>query len=96
MTLHIASVADLSELTRSQVHNIRIKAANKFRVRRHPLALSNEQGSEFCLMIHEKALAGNYVTKMELLNYIKEHFGVSLTYGWIRCFLQRRAQLGQK
>jgi hypothetical protein len=36
------------------------------------------------------------VTKMELLNCIEEYYPVNLTYGWIRCLLQRRAQLVQK
>jgi hypothetical protein len=39
------------------------------------------------------AVAGNYVTKRVLLNYIEEHFGTTHTYGWIRWFLQGRIEL---
>jgi hypothetical protein len=94
--VNIASLADLFKLTRSRVHTVRVKTENMSRVPYHPLILSNEQESELCLMIREKVLGGNYVTKMELLNYVKKHFRVNLTYDWIRCFLQRRSKLVQK
>jgi hypothetical protein len=96
MAFHIASVADLFELTRPRVHNIRVKAANKSRAPHRPLALSNEQRSGLCLMICERAPVGNSATKMELLNVLEEHFGVSLTANSVRCFLQRRAPLVQR
>jgi hypothetical protein len=94
---NIASLVNLFELTCSRVHTVRVKAANISRAPHRPfaispshhLALSNEQQSELCLIIHEKVLADNNETKMEFLNYIKEYFRISLTYGWIRCFLQR-------
>jgi hypothetical protein len=94
--VNIASLADLFKLTRYRVHTVRVKTENKSRVPHRPLVLSNEQESELCLMMREKVLASNYVTKMEFLNSVKKHFRVNLIYGWIRYFLQRRSKLVQK
>jgi hypothetical protein len=42
-------------------------------------------------MIQDKAVTGSYVKRRELINYIEANFRTSFTYGWIYCFLQRRA-----
>jgi hypothetical protein len=47
-------------------------------------------------MIQEKVITGNYVTKQEFPNNIKANFHASLTYGWICCFLERRADFVNK
>jgi hypothetical protein len=47
-------------------------------------------------MIREKAITGNYVTRRELLNCVEANFHASLTYGWIRCFPERRADFVKK
>jgi hypothetical protein len=88
---NIASLADLFKLARSRVHTVRVTAANKSRAPHRPIALSNEQESELCLMTREKSIARNYVTKRELLNSIQEYFRVSVTYGWILCYLVFRS-----
>jgi hypothetical protein len=89
--LDTACLADLFQLTCSRVRTIRAKAQRKQKPPHRPLALSNEQESELCQMIRDKALTGSYVTKRELLNYAETNFRATLTYGWIHCFLQRRA-----
>jgi hypothetical protein len=43
-------------------------------------------------MIRDKVIAGNVVTKIGFFNSVEANFRVSLAYGWIRCFLQRRAE----
>jgi hypothetical protein len=47
-------------------------------------------------MIREKATKGNYVMKRELLNSVDANFHANLTYDWIRCFLERRADFLSK
>jgi hypothetical protein len=83
--------AELFELTRSRVPAIRAKAQRKQRPPYRLPAMSNEQEFERWQMIRGKAVTGSYVTKIELINYIEASFHTSLTYGWIPCFLQRRA-----
>jgi hypothetical protein len=83
----VAKLANLFKLTRSRVHTLLVEAANRSRAPDRPLALFNKQESELCLIIREKAVAGNYATKREPLNYIEEYFRVHITDGWIRCFL---------
>jgi hypothetical protein len=87
----IVSLADLFVFIRPGVHTVQGQAAHKLRATYRILTISNEQESKPSLMVREKALAGNYVTKTELLDDIEEHFRVNLTSGWIRCFFERRA-----
>jgi hypothetical protein len=42
-------------------------------------------------MMRDKAVAHNYVRKMKLINDIEANFHANITYGWIDCFLQLRA-----
>jgi transposase len=91
ITLDTTYLAEVFRLTRSRVRIIRAKAQKNQRPPHRPLALSNEQKLQLCEMIREKAITGNYVMKPELLNYVEANFHASLTYGWIHCFLERRA-----
>jgi hypothetical protein len=89
--LFIEQFAELSELTRSRVRAIHAKVQRKQRPPCHPLVLSDEQEFELCQMIRDKAVTSNYVKQRGLINYIEANFRTRLTYAWIRCFLQGRA-----
>jgi hypothetical protein len=47
-------------------------------------------------MIQEKAITGNYIPKRGLFSSGEASFHASLTYSWICCFLERRADFAKK
>jgi hypothetical protein len=79
ITLDTTCIADEFELNRSRVRAIREKAPKNQRPPHCLLALSHERELQLCEMIQEKAITGNYVTKRELLNYVKANFHSNLT-----------------
>jgi hypothetical protein len=56
-----------------------------------PLSLTLEQEQATCDFIQEGCGTGNDVTQQDVLNFVEERFGRTLTQGWIASFLSRRA-----
>jgi hypothetical protein len=58
--------------------------------------MSNEQESKLCRTVRDKVATGNYATKRAFLNWIERDFRISLTDGWIHCFLQPRDECAKR
>jgi hypothetical protein len=55
-----------------------------------PLALDPDQEADIVCFIREQLGSQNYATHRDILNYVEERFNKTLTYGWMKRFLDRR------
>jgi hypothetical protein len=72
------------------VRQIRHRAQMKKKKEPHrPLALDPDQEADVVRFIRERFGSQNYATQRDVLNYVEERFNKTLTYGWMKRFLDR-------
>jgi hypothetical protein len=71
-----------------RVRSIHYKALIKKKPPYRPLALELQQ-EEVVQFVRNGFAFENYVTQCEILNYVEQNFGKTLTYGWLRTFRNR-------
>jgi hypothetical protein len=55
-----------------------------------PLALDPDQKADIVRFIRKRFGSQNYATQRNMLNYVEERFNKTLTYGWMKRFLDRQ------
>jgi hypothetical protein len=69
------------------VHQIRNRAGMKKKEPHKPLTLDPDQEADIVCFIREQFGSQNYATQRDASNYVKERFNKTLTYEWMKRFL---------
>jgi transposase len=88
-------LAKVFGITPRHVSKVRSKARKLQKPPHQPLKLSEEQEASVLQFVHNGFLSGNSVIQREILNFVKEHFRQTVTYGCLGSFLERwEAEIG--
>jgi hypothetical protein len=71
------------------VRQIRHRARMKKKEPHRPLALDPDQEADIVRCIRERFRSQNYATQRDVLNFVEQQFNKTLTYGWMKRFLDR-------
>jgi hypothetical protein len=79
----------ISQIAPQHVAKILFKSRNSSTPAHRPLTLEDDQEISVLIFIHSGFSAGNSVTQREVLSFVVESFGKTVTHGWLSSFLDR-------
>jgi transposase len=82
-------IAKTFSLRADDIRQIRHRAQMKKQTQHRPMTLHLEQEAELVRFVQERFGSQNYATERHILNFVEEQLNKTLTYGWMKRFLDR-------
>jgi hypothetical protein len=87
--LTTGDIAMIFNISADNICHIRHRARMKKKEPHRPMALDPDQKADILRFIRERFGSQNYAAQRDALNYVEERCNKTLTYGWIKRFLDR-------
>jgi transposase len=86
-TLHSSTLAKIFKISLSRVRELLARARSTPLAPCRPVRFTPEQKEAACHFIEEEHASRNSVTQRDLLDFVDSTVRITLTYGWVKCFL---------